>query len=138
MPTDLDKEGSIITASQRALAWSKANPERRKEIQLKYRKSEKYDISRRNAAYLREYGISFVDYQNLLETQKHVCAICGQPEKHKSKSSQRNIKSLCVDHNHITGNVRKLLCSSCNTIIGMCNENIQVLYNTINYLKEHS
>jgi hypothetical protein len=51
------------------------------------------------------------------------CVICG------------NTNKLCIDHNHITGKFRALLCSKCNTGIGMFNENINTMTNAIEYLK---
>jgi hypothetical protein len=39
------------------------------------------------------------------------CAICGM-------SSKENGKGLAVDHNHITGKIRKLLCNNCNVAVG--------------------
>lgn len=53
------------------------------------------------------YGISLQQYNELLEKQQHSCAVCG---KHADKEK----KSLAVDHNHKTGEIRGLLCSHCN------------------------
>ena len=47
------------------------------------------------------------------------------------------VMKLCVDHNHATGKVRKLLCHDCNTMIGKAKEDIQILESAINYLKKH-
>ena len=38
------------------------------------------------------------------------------------------------DHNHKTGKVRGLLCSSCNLILGYCNDNRDILSRLIVYL----
>lgn len=46
-------------------------------------------------------------------------------------------KKLCVDHNHNTGNVRSLLCMSCNTGIGKFKDNIELIEAALNYLKSH-
>lgn len=50
------------------------------------------------------------EYDSLFEQQNGVCAICFQPETH--------FKFLAVDHNHITGEIRGLLCHSCNLSLG--------------------
>ena len=48
-----------------------------------------------------------------------------------------NLKSvLVVDHCHIKGHVRGLLCKHCNSMLGMAKDNIQTLQNAIEYLKE--
>ena len=57
------------------------------------------------------YGLSTEDYNLLFMNQNGRCAIC---DKHQSEL-QRN---LHVDHNHITGEIRGLLCPTCNTGLG--------------------
>lgn len=37
-----------------------------------------------------------------------------------------------------TGKVRGLLCSNCNTLLGLCKENIEILNNAITYIKNTS
>lgn len=49
----------------------------------------------------------------MLSSQNGRCAIC-QSEDPKHKGS-----FFCVDHDHETGAVRALLCSPCNTRIGL-------------------
>jgi len=57
------------------------------------------------------------------------CAICFTHE------SDLNAK-LVVDHNHATKKVRKLLCVSCNVLLGQCKENKEILARSIQYLEE--
>lgn len=54
------------------------------------------------------YGLSWEEYLLLLEGQDGVCAICHQPSD----------RELHVDHDHLTGRVRGLLCGRCNTGLG--------------------
>ena len=54
------------------------------------------------------YGMSLRDYDLMLERQRGVCAVCGE----------QPARRLCVDHCHVTGKVRGLLCSPCNLAIG--------------------
>jgi hypothetical protein len=77
------------------------------------------------------YGITTEDYNKLFDKQHGCCAICG---KHQSEFK----KALHVEHNHKTGNVRGLVCSTCNTIIGLFYEDITILNNTINYLQNEN
>ena len=57
-----------------------------------------------------EYGITLEEYQARLKSQDYLCAICQKPN-----SSRRN---FAVDHDHMTGKIRGLLCSRCNQGIG--------------------
>lgn len=77
------------------------------------------------------YDLTIDDWQQMFEKQQGCCAICG---KHQSDESMR----LHVDHNHITKQVRKLLCSNCNRMLGCAKENIEILENAISYLNEHN
>lgn len=58
---------------------------------------------------LRQYAMTPADYDRLFEEQRGVCAICGRPPKNNL---------LAVDHDHITGRVRGLLCAPCNRHLG--------------------
>lgn len=60
---------------------------------------------------LRKYDLTLAQYDLICEQQGGVCAICGGV----NKSGRR----LAVDHDHDTGNVRALLCTTCNVRIGV-------------------
>ena len=77
------------------------------------------------------YGITREDYNSLREKQNNCCAICGIHEKHAKNST------LCVDHNHDTGEVRGLLCHKCNAAIGLLQDNHEFCFNASEYLKEY-
>jgi hypothetical protein len=97
-------------------------------------KREKYadqDISwRRQTSLKQRYGLTLEDYDNLLQLQNGVCAICGRPPRGKTKG-----RRLYVDHDQTTGRVRGLLCPSCNTTLGQFNHDPAVLLAAINYLR---
>lgn len=69
------------------------------------------------------------DYSVLFEKQKGLCAICGEPPKHKR---------LGVDHCHKTGKVRGLLCSPCNLMLGNARDSIKNLEAGICYLQQEN
>ena len=77
----------------------------------------------------KKYSISIETYQYMDEDQKGVCLIC---KKHKDDIGRK----LFVDHCHTTLKVRGLLCSKCNTVLGMSDDSIEVLENAIAYLKK--
>ena len=74
----------------------------------------------------RKFGITPDEYNEMLENQNYVCAICKQ----KCKSG----RNLAVDHCHDTGKIRGLLCICCNRGLGVYKNNISTLENAINYL----
>jgi len=84
----------------------------------------------RNGELKRDYGITLEDYNNMFEEQNGVCAICGKPETSKYTNLQ-------VDHNHVTGKIRELLCGKCNRMLGHVNDNIDILKSAIEYLEKH-
>ena len=65
----------------------------------------------RNRILKYRYGISQLEYEQKLESQKNVCAICETTWEAKHP--------LYVDHNHSTGQTRGLLCAKCNTQVGI-------------------
>lgn len=64
----------------------------------------------RNTHLKKAYGITLADYEAKQVCQQNRCAICDIP-------GERFKKGLHVDHNHITGKVRGLLCIVCNTAL---------------------
>lgn len=120
--------------------WRKNNPERAKELykknHKKYRDKEKeYNSNNKDksrirvqrfrdkwgTAYLQGiikksqlkklYNLSIQDYFILLDKQDLKCAICG-------KDIYPHHRDTHVDHDHVTGKVRGLLCSQCNPALG--------------------
>lgn len=63
--------------------------------------------SSRERHLLRTYGINMQTYSEMLAKQDFCCGVCG---KHQDDEK----KSLHVDHNHETGEIRGLLCNFCN------------------------
>lgn len=75
---------------------------------------------------LKKYGLSEEDYERLLAEQGGVCAICEEPPSGRWKR-------LAVDHDHETGEVRGLLCITCNTLLGRLEARWDA---TMDYLKK--
>lgn len=81
---------------------------------------------KRDAHLWSTYRIRLEDYDSILKSQGKVCAICKKKELEKV---------LHVDHDHITGKVRGLLCKKCNSAIGYLSDDTNVLKSAIDYLK---
>ena len=72
----------------------------------------------------REYGLTEEEYNNMVLSQNNMCAICNKPSD----------RTLHIDHDHVTGKVRGLLCFNCNLGIGLLQEDLVVLNRAIEYL----
>jgi len=79
-----------------------------------------------------KFGLTISDFDNILIKQNGVCSICGKPELTKYKDGK--IQRLSIDHCHISGNVRGLLCRKCNTALSAFDDDIDVLASAISYL----
>lgn len=74
-----------------------------------------------------KYGITKAQYDAMLVAQNNCCFICGQVPPPKTKR-------LCVDHDHNTGQIRRLICDRCNRLIGLSGENSLVLKSAAGYV----
>ncbi len=88
----------------------------------------KYPERLRDSELFTAHRIRLEDYNALLKSQNGVCAICRQPEMVEGKS-------LAVDHDHMTGEIRGLLCNLCNRILGYAKDSVVTLSSAIDYLE---
>jgi hypothetical protein len=67
--------------------------------------------------YMKEYsretvtGVTPEEYKRMLIQQDGKCFLCG-------RSAEETNRELHVDHDHLTGRIRKLLCVGCNLGLG--------------------
>ena len=80
------------------------------------------------------YGISVDEYQTIIANQNFACAICTV--EISDAVEYKAGRSVVVDHNHETGEVRGILCSKCNLVLGHARESTEILYRAIVYLSE--
>lgn len=106
--------------------------EKRLKTRREYTERNRAVIRERRKHYrlVNDFGISLAEYQRLLAAQKGLCQICGQP-------NNRVERTLAVDHNHITGKLRGLLCDRCNLGLGHFNYNKELLKKAVDYLETH-
>ena len=91
--------------------WHEKNPDARKRQRIK------------------KYGLTLDQYRALLDRAGHRCQICGFSEK-----ADRNMFPV-IDHSHITGKVRGVLCMNCNMGIGKLRDSVDNLEAAIKYLR---
>ena len=80
----------------------------------------------------RNYDISIEEYDEMLELQSGSCAVC----KTTQAGGKHNV--FCVDHDHITGKVRELLCKDCNIALGIVKDSPEHLGRLIAYVIKHN
>jgi Recombination endonuclease VII len=117
---------------QATMAWREANrDELNAELRRKYATDDEFR-ARKNAISaaskrkrtLERHGLSLEDYEAMLARQHGACGIC-------EISFQRTPR---IDHCHVTGLVRGLLCNNCNLAIGNLKDNPIFAYKAGGYL----
>lgn len=101
-------------------AYYDANPEKLKARRVAHRVASPV-YNRRH-----KYGVSPDCFQLMLAVQKNACGICKEIFS----------KQPHVDHCHKTGEVRGLLCGSCNRALGLLKDSQDLLENAKEYLRE--
>ena len=74
------------------------------------------------------YGISEKDWEELFDSQGRVCAICSGDKHHG--------RNWHTDHDHLTGQIRGILCSWCNTALGKFQEDSKIMMAAISYINQ--
>lgn len=113
--------------AQRANAdsWELQNLERVKASKRKYARKPRSKELVRNWTLKRNYGITSEDYNKMLSEQQNSCKLCFR------KQGQFR---LHVDHCHVTGKVRGILCHQCNWYLGVIEADPLILGRITSYL----
>lgn len=106
--------------AENARRWRENNPEKQKQVDLKHK-----------------YKMDQKAYDEMLDAQNGVCAICG--------GINADGKALSVDHDHSCcpgirscgSCIRQLLCGSCNNGLGRFKDDPKLLKKAIEYLERH-
>ncbi len=75
-----------------------------------------------------DYGIPIETYDQMIISQNGCCASCKHPF----------LRTPDIDHNHVSGKVRGLLCHNCNTALGMLQEDAAKCFSLAEYIRTHS
>ena len=102
---------------ERATRHRKANPER-------------FFLYHKKAGLKSKYGLALEEFNKLKEAQTNCCASCGDAfERMENKCIQ-------VDHCHVTGVVRGILCRNCNLALGYLQDNLTRIHNLASYVEK--
>lgn len=105
------------------------NHEQRRKNNRQYGAQPRVRSRTRDQKLQAKYGVTSAEYDRLLARQGGVCAICKQ---HRRDARNREMP---VDHDHATKAVRGILCDHCNRIIGLFNDDPDVITAAVNYLR---
>ena len=120
--------------------WYLKNTEEKRQYYLKNKQHIKglYDKQKLRRHYnnhkhnLLKYGITIEEYNELLERQNHVCAICMGKE---TRTLGGTLCRLSVDHQHGNGKIRGLLCVKCNAAVAFLGDNPELVMRVLSYLE---
>ena len=113
----------------RSLDWIRGNGGKRKAHVLKYDnkpENKEKKVIRTRKATLAEYGLDEEDFQIMRLRQNNRCLGCSQ---------ELSLRDSRIDHDHVTGTVRGLLCNSCNLALGLVRDDRARLYQLAAYLE---
>jgi hypothetical protein len=118
-----------ICACDTARKWNAANRDRVCGLQRRWKANNPEKVRQQNKwsreKSLKKYNMSVSEYEEMLKEQGGFCAICG---------GSNNGKVLVVDHCHETEEIRGLLCSNCNTALGLIHDDHVVAERMADYL----
>lgn len=89
-------------------------------------KKEKFKQYQKNFGRFKRHGITKIVYNEMYDKQNGKCYIC-----------ENTYDNLYIDHNHNTGEVRKLLCRDCNSALGLIKENKKTINNMKKYIESY-
>lgn len=98
--------------------------DKRLEYDRTWKRKNTTSLDRRRSKLKMKYGISLEEYDRVFEEQGGRCAICGETSD----------SYLVVDHDHLTKEIRGLLCNFCNIGLGIFKDNIDLFKKVIEYL----
>lgn len=109
--------------------WHKYYQNNPEKVRLKNEKFQAENPTyNRTAALKRNYGITPKDWDRMSAEQAGVCAICKQVP---------GGKGFYIDHCHKTGQVRGLLCFTCNMALGLLKDSAIFARSAAEYLETH-
>ena len=109
--------------------WQQENSERLNAYRREYRKRDDVKRRSRDAYYRKAYGKTADEVDEIVELQAGRCLIC------KVELPER-LGSRHLDHDHVTGKVRGVLCIDCNHGIGKLKDSPDLLLRAVVYLRE--
>lgn len=137
------KPYSDFSLKSSRFARGKENPQPHQLLQPRCKPCAKEDVNMwrkeqsserlKDLYFRRQYGMGLDEFQTRLTRQNYSCKICARPLALHHGTGD----SVVVDHDHVTGHVRGLLCNECNRGLGYFRDNKNSLLKAFQYLAEH-
>ena len=83
---------------------------------------------------LAKYGVTPDQHAAMMEAQGNRCIICGNPPK---PDGVRAASRLHIDHDHVTGKIRDLICNHCNRGVGALRDDPALMRAAAEYIERH-
>lgn len=103
--------------------------------EYKERNRERFLKKSRATNLMLRFGMTEDDYYSMLSSQGGVCKICGASNPNGRDSSSDKMRHFSVDHCHITGKIRGLLCTCCNRGLGLLGDTVEDIRRALEYLE---
>lgn len=84
----------------------------------------------------KKYGIDSEGFDVLWYAFEGKCGICSKQLTLPASTRGQKPSAACVDHDHKTGNIRGLLCNSCNKGLGLFQDSAEICRKALNWLGE--
>jgi hypothetical protein len=122
--------------SELSAAWkTRTNYYQVNRARILRQKKETYSPARKRDYDLwRNYGINSKEFDRLYRQQRRRCAICDTYIRRTFNARFRGREAV-VDHNHLTGRLRGLLCHRCNRALGLLHDDNVLLKRALHYVQ---
>jgi len=123
------KDGKCTSCYNKELRLrNKEYYERCKKAGREYSKTEKGKLRNKSAVLKHLYGITLVQYDEQFARQNHSCAIC-------KRAKTDDEKRFPLDHHHVSGQVRGILCQRCNGFMSKVDIDSTIIIELLAYLR---
>ena len=115
-----------IRDSKRVAKKKYRRTEAGKLAQKKYNQKPTTKLRFKKYHFFIRYGITLDEYENMLLDRNNLCDICASEMKYPH-----------IDHDHVTGKIRGVLCGNCNMALGLFKDDLNRFKLAIKYLERN-
>lgn len=85
----------------------------------------------------KKYGLTNEQVDAMEAAQDGQCPICTRALRRDDPDTEKPVR-ICIDHDHLAGAVRSLLCDPCNKLLGHADDDPDRLRAAAAYLDAHA